>query len=66
MPLAPAAPAHGSLHIADAAGNAAVVAALPAASDAAGATAAGAGEDDMTYLHKPFPQNSCCSAPPLL
>ena len=39
-------PAHELLLIADVAGNAAVAAALTAANDAAGATAAGAGEDD--------------------
>ena len=66
MPLAPAATVHESLRIVDAAGNAAVAAALPAASDASGATAVGAGEDDMTSLHKPFPQNSSHSMPPLL
>ena len=49
VPPAPAASAHELLRIAVAPGNAAVTAALPAASDAAGATvatAAGAGEDD--------------------
>ena len=48
VPPAPAAPAHELLRhgTADAPGNAAVTAALPAASDTAGATAAGAGEDD--------------------
>jgi len=38
--------AHELLRIADVAGNAAVAAALTAANDAAGATAAGAGEND--------------------
>ena len=46
VPKAPAAPAHKLHCIVDAPSNAAVAAALPAASDAKGVTAVGAGEDD--------------------
>ena len=62
VPPAPATPAHELLRITNAAGNAAVAAALPAACDAAGATAAGAGEDDADARAADLPY-VCCVLP---